>query len=51
MLKFVDKNHKVIFVLRDEDSEPVIIDDLIIKDESKPQEKENVNNGTCKRKS
>ena len=50
MLKFTDKNNKVIFVLRDEDLEPISIDDLIINDQDKqPVKKEGKDNGTCKR--
>jgi hypothetical protein len=52
LLKFVDKEKKVIFVLRDEDSEPVSIDELIIKDENtKSLKKENKDHGTCKQQS
>jgi hypothetical protein len=44
LLKIKDGQGKLKFVLRDEDEEPVSIDELILKDskkKEKPEEKEN----------
>ena len=39
MLKIKDKNNKTKFILRDEDEEPLSIDELILKDKEKKEKK------------
>ena len=40
MLKIVDNNNKVKYILRDEDEEPLSVDELILNDEKNKDEGE-----------
>lgn len=41
MLRIVDKNNKLRFTLSDEDEEPLSVDELVLNDDSSPDEEEN----------
>lgn len=42
MLKIVDKDGKLKFQLRDDDEEPLSVDELILNDEDSSKEEENI---------